>query len=377
VIRAAALALCVCALAPAAGADGPDGPDGDDAAKRQAAVLAALPTTHQAALAKRADAAKVLAGAVPTFEVKLHEVPEKPRKAPMGAVQFSPDGRTFLAIGGEGAGKRFDTAEWQEKPPLIDATVGVATVAWEARNKYYATSGSDGALRIWRAKSGKKYRFFEGSEDAVYAVAFGPKGKLVAAAGLDGRARVWTVSKGKEVCSVSGYGFGLRAIAFLPDAKSFLTAGVSEKLEQWSAADGTAERKVTIGPETTADGEDFVCWSVSVHPAGELVSAGGSDGKVRLYALTGESGVKRWARDVHPGGVYAVAFSPDGKWIATAGRDGKAALLEAEGGAVKRSWTVDGHAGFALGWSAKAPYLATVGNGGTARVWVVPEAVAK
>ena len=66
-----------------------------------------------------------------------------------------------------------------------------------------------------------------------------------------------------------------------------------------------------------------------------------------------------------------------GTLIATAGRDGKAAIVDPSGGAVKRSWTVDGHAGFAVGWSAKAPYLATVGNGGTAKVWVVPEAVAK
>jgi len=358
------LGLCVLLwTAPAAAADD--------------AVRAALPKAHQAALEHRPDAAQVLAGAAPIFESKLHDPPREPHVAPMGAVQFSPDGRTFLAVGGEGAGKRFETLAWKEKPPLVDATVGVATVAWEPRNKYYATSGSDGAMRLWRAKSGKKYRFFEGSEDAVYAVAFGPKGKLVGAAGLDGRARVWTVSRGREVCSVSGYGFGLRAMAFLPDAGSFVTAGVSERLEQWSAKDGAPVRKIIIGPETTEDGEDFVCWSVAISPDGTTAVCGGSDGKVRLVELSGEAGITRWTRAVHAGGVHGVAFSPDGTLVATTGRDGQAALLEAEGGTEQRRFGVDAVAGFALGWHSKAPYLAVIGNAGVATVWVVPEAVAK
>lgn len=338
------------------------------------AVLAALPQAHQEALAKRADSAKVLTGAVPLWSTAMHAKPAKPRTAPVGAVQFSPDGRVFIAIGQEGAGKKFDSLDWNEDPPLIAATVGVATVAWHPRTTYYATSGADGAMRIWRAKSGTKYRFFEGSEEAVYAVAFGGKGKLVAAAGLDGRARVWTVAKGKEICSVSGYGFGLRAIAFTPDATKFVTAGVSEMVELWASDGGAPVKKVRVGPEATADGEDFVVWSVAISPDGARVAAGGSDGKVRMVNL--EAGAVKWSLPCLRN-VFAVAFSPNGALIAATGLGGEVRLLDAETGETKRAFKVDDHAGFALGWSPKAPYLATIGNDGTAKVWVVPEAVSK
>ncbi len=365
--------VAVCASVPMAGPAPAQEATTDAAAKQRAAVLAKMPAGHRNALGQRTDAAKVLATQTPLWTATLHEPPEKPRAVPVGAVQFAPDGRSLIAIGQEGAGKKFETVAWKEKTPLIDATVGVATVAWDARTKYYATSGSDGALRIWRAKSGKKHRFFEGSDDAVYAVAFGAKGKLVAAAGLDGRARVWGTAKGRERCSVSGYGFGLRAIAFAPDGKSFVTAGVSEMLEHWQVDGGTSLRRVKIGPETTEDGEDFICWSLSVAPDGTRVVAGGSDGKVRLVDL--ESGAVKWSLPRHTGGVFAVAFAPSGDLIASTGLGGEVRLLNAADGATKRTLKIDAHAGFALGWAPKWPYLATIGNDAIAKVWVVPELV--
>ena len=56
-----------------------------------------------------------------------------------------------------------------------------------------ASGSADNSVIIWNIRSGNRYRTFDESTDAVYAVKFSPDGEFVAAGGRDGKVRVWNL----------------------------------------------------------------------------------------------------------------------------------------------------------------------------------------
>ena len=58
-----------------------------------------------------------------------------------------------------------------------------------------ASGSADTSVIIWNLRSGNRYRTFDESTDAVYAVKLSPDGKFVAAGGRDGKLRLWNIQK--------------------------------------------------------------------------------------------------------------------------------------------------------------------------------------
>lgn len=58
-----------------------------------------------------------------------------------------------------------------------------------------ASGSADNSVIIWNIRSGNRYRNFDESTDAVYAVKFSPDGEFVAAGGRDGKVRLWNLRR--------------------------------------------------------------------------------------------------------------------------------------------------------------------------------------
>ena len=58
-----------------------------------------------------------------------------------------------------------------------------------------ASGSADTSVIIWNLRSGNRYRTFDESTDAVYAVQLSPDGKFVAAGGRDGKLRLWNLRR--------------------------------------------------------------------------------------------------------------------------------------------------------------------------------------
>lgn len=56
-----------------------------------------------------------------------------------------------------------------------------------------ASGSADTSVVIWNLRSGNRYRTFDESTDAVYAVQLSPDGEFVAAGGRDGKLRLWNL----------------------------------------------------------------------------------------------------------------------------------------------------------------------------------------
>ncbi|MFD4786138.1 hypothetical protein ACFWN1_03450 [Streptomyces sp. NPDC058459] len=228
--------------------------------------------------------------------------------------------------------------------------------------RYLATSGGDGAIRVWRY--GTTLRdpvVLRGRDGEVWTPVFSPDGTRITAAGEDGTVSVWKWASGAEPVILRGHTAQVWSATFSPDGRSVASAGDDGTVRIWNAT-GRGEPVVLRGHEGRALG-------VSFSPDGRRLASGGGDGTVRVWDV----GRRRTTVVLrgHGNSVEAVAFSPDGQRIATASTDGTARLWDPD--APAESVVLGSHDGTAegIGFSRDGARVASTGNDGTVRIWNV------
>lgn len=119
-----------------------------------------------------------------------------------------------------------------------------------------ATCGSDAAVRLWDARSGKEYVSYKGHKSAVGALSFSPDGRWLATGADDGGSRLWDLATGKLLASLipprhrsrsgrdrAGGGSAaasagtstraVRALAFHPTDLLLAVAGDDRRVHMW------------------------------------------------------------------------------------------------------------------------------------------------
>jgi WD40 repeat protein/DNA-binding SARP family transcriptional activator/tRNA A-37 threonylcarbamoyl transferase component Bud32 len=237
-----------------------------------------------------------------------------------GALDWSPDGSLFVTEGREGSGliDIRDAATGRRVRAFRGHQGDVNLVAFSSDGSMLATSGDDGAVKVWNPRTGKLLHAFRGKGPNVWGVSFSPDGSRLAAAWWAERAvRVFDLRSGRRIAEVAPVAAGLTT-SFSPDGRRLAIA--------------------------TFDG------------GGLVVDA--RSGR-RVLELAGRAGTN------------AVAWSPNGRWIAGAGLDGRGRIFDARTGRTR--FTLTGHTGtvVAVDWSADSRRLATGSSDGTAKVWAI------
>ncbi len=161
---------------------------------------------------------------------------------------FSPDGR-FLAASTGSAMHVWDLAT---EKPLDGSFVGhegyVEPVVFVGRGDTVATAGSEGAVRLWDARTGRQ-KVLMRHEGLVYGLAVSPDGRLLASSAstilsddsVRNSVRIWDGSTDRllhELAGLTKMGDVMR-LGFSADGKRLAGAGDDGKVRVWNVEDGT------------------------------------------------------------------------------------------------------------------------------------------
>lgn len=242
---------------------------------------------------------------------------------------------------------------------------------WSPDGTVFVTEGPEesGLIDVRDAATGDSIRTFRGHDDDVNDVAFSESGSMLASSGDDGALRVWATDTWRELLEVqhpgrAGRDVGVWSPSFSADG-TLLTAAWPGKVRVIDVETGWTVVEI---------GADFTM-SAALSPDGEQVAFGNGDAATVADATTGK--VLHLLSRSDDASPTDLAWSPDGRWIATTGHHGTAAVWDAATGDLEL--TIPGHTGhiWELDWSPDGTRLATAADDGTAHVSEISDSGAR
>ena len=279
------------------------------------------------ALAFAPDGEVLLVGSQAGLEIRAWPGLETKRKletslAHINDLAFSPNGRTFLAVGGTpsevGA---VELRSWPggelvyERSPHDDL---IYRVAWHPDSESYTCVSHDNSVGIFEASSGEEIRRIEGHSRPVRAVSYTSDGKTLVTAGVDRSLRVWRADTGERIRILDNHTDIVNDMALRPQASDSLpmlvSIGEDRTVRLWQPTIGRMVRflRLPVKPQAVAwsrDGKRVLvvsndgtvsivdpdtvqliktiqaiegwAYSMAVHPKDDVVLVGGENGLVR------------------------------------------------------------------------------------------------
>lgn len=269
---------------------------------------------------------------------------------------WSPDGRTLLVAGGEGSVLCIDIADAAAPVQQLGAHAGGAlAVAWQNGGQHFATSGQDGEVRLWDART-REMRVIHSAVTWSERLAWSANGKLLAVAtgrelqvfGSDGAARAalpqqagviaaiaWR-GKTAELASVGNGGAHLHRLepqvvsrehpwqgacltaSWSPDGRVLASGMQDGSVHFWNVAAGSQSQMRGYGAKVV-----LTSWSAN---SKLLATAADEVAIVWDFSGRGPEGSEPLQLGAHTARLSQLAFQPKGSLLAAGGRDHRLTL---------------------------------------------------
>jgi hypothetical protein len=231
------------------------------------------------------------------------ETPSRPLPTPV---------LTELRIRGAGAFRELATFG---EPPATSASLR------SPAGDVLATSGSDGAIRLWDLRSRIRVQTLRtemhsrtGHDALATSLAFSPDGALLASGHVDGQVHLWHMASGDEYPAKLRHDALVGALAFSPDGRTLASGGMDSKLQLWNVhrvCAGDATRELHRQPSGVT--------AVSYVKGGELIVTGHANRVLRV--LDARSGRLAATLRGPEALINLVCLAPDGRRLAVASHD--------------------------------------------------------
>ena len=186
-----------------------------------------------------------------------------------------------------------------------------------------ASSGLDGAARIWKADSGKLVKVIPAHPAEVNWVAFSPDGRTLATTCDDGSVRLWDLATSTMLHDIHAHRGIAVIVRFSPDNRRIFTCGRDDgDVKTWDTATGK--------PLGSFHADDRPLENMAISPDGMFLAVVSQSEIATLWHVGSNVPVAR----LYPHGdvVLGVAFSHDGKKVATGCGDGAVRIWEVPSG---------------------------------------------
>ena len=236
---------------------------------------------------------------------------------------------------------------------------------WSPDGTVFVTEGPEdtGIVDIRDPRTGESVRSFQGHDKDINAVEFNGDGSLMATTGDDGAARIWDPATGEQQWSFeSSPDLEVWGPSFHPDGSLFVASWPDAVMIMDLRTGRTVRRIDALAkPEQTAFSPDGERIAISTEDAPIAVVVDISSGET-VFTLEGHT---------HP--TKNVAWSPDGRWLATSSDDASARIWNARTGELHFALLSHETTVQDIAWSPDSTRLVTGSNDGTAKVWSITE----
>ena len=245
-------------------------------------------------------------------------------------------------------------------------------LAFSPNSKVLATSGNDGAARLWDVATRRQTGVIKASGAHVLGVAFSPDGKILATADSDGTARLWNVATRRQIRVIKVSNERVLGVAFSPDGKLLATAGQGGSARLWNVATGhQIGSAMTPGADSPSQKRPSWVTAVTFSPDGKTLATD-TEFKAQLWnvATQQQTGRPLGAVDARDG-VFALAFSPDSKILATVGNPTIRLWNVATHHVIGTPMSAGETAAYGVAFSPSGKILVTTDTSGVIRLWNV------
>ncbi|MFF4284485.1 hypothetical protein ACFY0R_04070 [Streptomyces sp. NPDC001633] len=240
--------------------------------------------------------------------------------APVGAMAYSPDGRTLATAANDRTVKLWDAVSHRLLATLTGHTSSVNAVAFSPDGRTLAAAGDDRTVRLWDLASRRTTGFLTGHGDTVWTLAFSPDGRTLATGSSDGTVRLWQVASRQAIATLKGHTSNIMRVAFSADGHTLASAGNDHTVKLWN----TGQRRLAATLPLPRD----LPWSYAIafSPDGRTLATAGGNRKVQLWNVASHhrttelTGLKSALADL--------AFAPDGRGLVTVEEGGAVRLRQ-------------------------------------------------
>ncbi|KAH8896438.1 vegetative incompatibility protein HET-E-1 [Thozetella sp. PMI_491] len=227
--------------------------------------------------------------------------------SPVGAVAFSPDGRSLTSASGNMI-KLWDITTGSCTQTLIADKIDGITSLIFSRDSRSLVSGSPSTIRLWDLTTGTCTHTFEGNR--FRSVALSADSQSLASGSDRGTINLWDLPTATCRQTFNGHTMPIYLVAFAPDNPWLASFHVDGAVHIWELTTGICTHISTL-PVFAIDSAQF-------SPHVQFLAIG-SGSEIRIWDITTGALVQRL--NGHDRIVDSVAFSPDSRWLASSSLD--------------------------------------------------------